>query len=203
MSTYYFEHSGHAWPRTPKMKVSACKTLWCLSACQKYTSSLTSFLRYYILPAIWLANSILARNWRTRILPDMRLVDNISFHFRLFPGKSNDKIFQRNLKKHSLGTFLDPFLPKFEQKWIFLENGLCLFLFLLSTIMRKMSNWLTDRQMENSDFKGPSAGRGSNEALLYFFTLNSKPSTTYSIHEFRNITFNQSLSQFFQRHLFT
>ena len=104
------------------------RSLWCLSACQKYTSSLTSFLRYYILPAIWLANSILARNWRTRILPDMRLVNNISFHFRLFPGKSNDKIFQRNLKKHSLGTFLDPFLPKFEQKWIFLENGLSVFI---------------------------------------------------------------------------
>ena len=34
---------------TPKMIVLTCKRLQCLSACQKYTSSLTSFLRYYIL----------------------------------------------------------------------------------------------------------------------------------------------------------
>ena len=40
------------------------------------TSSFAFFLRYYILknPAIWLANSILTHNLRTRILPDLGLV---------------------------------------------------------------------------------------------------------------------------------
>ena len=59
-----------------KMIVSTCKRLPCLSACEKYTSSFPSFLRYYILkePAIWLADSILAHYSRTRISPDMGLV---------------------------------------------------------------------------------------------------------------------------------
>ena len=61
---------------TPKMIVLTCKRLQCLFACQKYTSSLTSFLRYYILKnlAIWLADSILAHNSRGRILPNMGLL---------------------------------------------------------------------------------------------------------------------------------
>ena len=56
--------------------LSTCRRIWYLSACQKYTSSFTSFLRNYILknPAIWLADSILPRNLRTRILPDIGLV---------------------------------------------------------------------------------------------------------------------------------
>ena len=46
----------------PKMIVSTCRRLQCLSVCQKYSSSLTSLLRYYILknPASWLADCILA-----------------------------------------------------------------------------------------------------------------------------------------------
>ena len=69
----YFEH---ACLHTPKMIVSTCRRLWCLSACQKQTLLFTSFLRYYILknPAIWLADSMLVYNSRTRILPDMGLV---------------------------------------------------------------------------------------------------------------------------------
>ena len=46
--------------------------------------------------------------------------DNIGFHFRLFPGKSN-KIFQIQITLF-WGHF-GPFLPKFEQKWIFLERS--------------------------------------------------------------------------------
>ena len=69
----YFGYFGHAWLYTPKMIVPTCGRLRCASACQKWTSSFTSFLRYYILKnlAIWLADSILAHNSRTRILPDM------------------------------------------------------------------------------------------------------------------------------------
>ena len=71
-SSGYF---GHVCLCTTKMIVSTCGTLQSLSASQKYTSSFT-FLRYYILknPAIPLADSTLANNSRTRILPDMELV---------------------------------------------------------------------------------------------------------------------------------
>ena len=69
IQTFYFGYFEHAWLHPPKMTVSTCRRLRCLSACQKLTYSLTSLLRYYILknPAIWLADSILAHNWRTRI----------------------------------------------------------------------------------------------------------------------------------------
>ena len=58
------------------MILSTCRKLRCLSACQKQTSSFTSFLRYYILksPATWLANSTLTHNLRTWILPDIGLL---------------------------------------------------------------------------------------------------------------------------------
>ena len=60
MQTSYFGYFEYAWLRTPKMIVSTCRNLWCLSPCQKYTSSFTSFLRYYILKnlAIWLAHKL-------------------------------------------------------------------------------------------------------------------------------------------------
>ena len=31
----YFRYSGHAWLRTPKVILSACRKSWCLSACRK------------------------------------------------------------------------------------------------------------------------------------------------------------------------
>ena len=76
MQTSRFGYLRHAWLHTPKMIISPYRKLRCLSACQKYTPSLTSFLRYYILKnlAIWLANSILAHNLRIRYLSDMGLV---------------------------------------------------------------------------------------------------------------------------------
>ena len=76
MQTSYFGHFGHTWLDTPKMIVPPCRRVQCLSACQIYTSSFTSFLTYYILknPAIWLTDSILAHNLRTRIFPDVGLL---------------------------------------------------------------------------------------------------------------------------------
>ena len=45
--------------------------------------------------------------------------NTISFHFRLFPQKINDKIFpKKNKKKGQFG----PFLLKFGQKWLFMEK---------------------------------------------------------------------------------
>ena len=63
----------HACLRKHKMIVSTCRTLRCLSTYQIYTSSFTSFLRYYILkyPEIWLVDSILTHNSRTWILPEI------------------------------------------------------------------------------------------------------------------------------------
>ena len=60
------------------------------------------FLRYYILtnPVIWLADSILTHN--------SILNNNVSFHFRLFPRKTRDKIFQ-NIQKNILGDILGLF----------------------------------------------------------------------------------------------
>ena len=88
---------------------------------------------YYILnnSAILLADSILPHNWRPRILPDMGLVliinNNISFHFRLFPRKTNDKILQKIQKTLFWGHFdlFCPILGKYEFFW---KKGLCQFL---------------------------------------------------------------------------
>ena len=126
MQTSYFGYFEHACLCKLKMIVPTCRTLRCLPACQKQTLPFTSLLRCYILKnlAIWLVDSILSHNSRTRILPDMGLEvnsnNNFSFHFRLIPGKTNDKIFQKIQKTLIWGHFV-PFLPKFEQKWIFLE----------------------------------------------------------------------------------
>ena len=76
MQTTHFEYFQHAWLHKPKMIVPTWRRFGCLSTCQKYTSSFTSFLRYYILknPATWSADSILVHNLRPRIFPDMGLV---------------------------------------------------------------------------------------------------------------------------------
>ena len=70
MYSSYFGYLEYAWLHTPKIRVSTCRRVQCLSACQKYPWSITSFLRYYILknPTIWLADGILTHNSRTRIL---------------------------------------------------------------------------------------------------------------------------------------
>ena len=46
MQTCYFGYFGHAWQHTPKIIISSCGKLRCLSKCQK---SFIYFLRYYIL----------------------------------------------------------------------------------------------------------------------------------------------------------
>ena len=72
----YFEYFEHYWLETPKMKARTCRRLSCSSACQKWTSTFTFFLRYYFLknPAIWFADRISAYNSRSRILEDLGLV---------------------------------------------------------------------------------------------------------------------------------
>ena len=76
MQTSYFGCFGYAWLHKLKSISSTYSCPRCLSAFQKWTSSLTSLMRYYILKssAIWLADRILPHNSRTRIFPDMGLV---------------------------------------------------------------------------------------------------------------------------------
>ena len=115
------------WLHTLKMIVSTRRKPQCLSACHKQTSSFTSFLRYYISnnPAICLLSSILVHNSRTRILPDTGLIVkyqcNISFHIRLFPGKTNDKIFQKTMthswEKHRTDEWTDRWTHR--QRWFY------------------------------------------------------------------------------------
>ena len=124
MQTSYFGYFGHAWLHTPKIIKSTCTRLWCLSVCKKQTSSFILFLRYYILknPAIWLAVPIWGLEFCQIWDWWWNINNNISFHFRLFPRKTNDKIFQKIQKALFWGHF-GPFLPKFAGK-----NGLCQFL---------------------------------------------------------------------------
>ena len=100
--------------------------------------------------------------------------NNISFHLSLFPGKTNDKIFQKKSKHLILG------LGKKEKfSW---KKGLCQFLNIpimyhrlknQKTLMTQswekywMTDGMTDRQRDRrtdkGDFIGPSVTRGSNK----------------------------------------
>ena len=146
------------------MIVSTCRRLWSLSACQKYTSSLTSFLRYYILKntMIWLADTILPHISRLKFYQTWdwwwNINNNISFYFRSFPRKTNDNIFQK-IQKILFWGYFGPFLPKFGQNWNFLEKR-AQSVFKITIIyhrgksqketnqlfLRKMLNWRADRQ---------------------------------------------------------
>ena len=129
---------------------------------QKVNFTIHLFLRYYILKnlAISLVLSILAHISKTSILPDMdwwwNINNNISFHFRLFPRKNNDKILQK-IHKNRCWRYFGPFFPKFGQKWVFLEKR--------SQFFHKMAKWQTDRETDqwretdNSDFIGLSIGQ--------------------------------------------
>ena len=89
-----------------------CRKLWCLFTCKKSTYSLTFFLRYCTLrnPAIWLANSILTRNLRTRLSTGKEFA--VKYKWQCFILD----YFQKKLKKP---TFW-PTAPIFGQKRIFL-----------------------------------------------------------------------------------
>ena len=50
-------------------------------------------------------------------------INNICFHFRLFPGKTNENFFQKNQKTLFRGNF-GPFFSKFGRKWISCKKGL-------------------------------------------------------------------------------
>ena len=87
--------------------------------------------------------------------------NNISFQFRLFQRKTNDKTFQKIQKKTILGAILEPFcqnLGKNEFSWE--KRAQSIFRYCNyhpsceksektnEPFLRKMPNWKTDRQMD-------------------------------------------------------
>ena len=149
---------------------------------QKQSSSFTSSLRYYILknPAILLADSILVRNWRPWVLPDMGLVlninSNISFHFKLFWRKTNYKIFQKPRFWDHLGLFCS----NLDKNEFSRKKGICQFLnvpfiYHHTKNQKKLMchswgkcwthGWIdrpAEGLTENCNFVGPSVGQESD-----------------------------------------
>ena len=72
--------------------------------------------------------------------------NNISFHFRLFPRKTNVIMFQKIQKSLIWGHF-GLFLPKFGQKWIFLKKK--------SLSVFRYSNYLPSCQKSEKKLLGP------------------------------------------------
>ena len=117
---WFFGYFGHTWLHTSKMIVSTCRRLWCLSASLKHISSFTSFLRHYILKhpnwltAFWF---ITQEPGFCQIWDCWWNINNITiFHFRLSPGKTNDKNFQRKIKTNLFWGQFWVFLSKFQEK---------------------------------------------------------------------------------------
>ena len=93
--------------------VLTCSRLLHLSACQKYTSSFTSFSRLFLNNLIsWqhFGSQLENQNFpRYEISGEISIT--ICFHFRLFPRKTYHKIFQ------NLGSKLESFWAPFAQIW--------------------------------------------------------------------------------------
>ena len=127
----------------------------------------TNLITHFFLEILHFKESCNLIGWQHQELEFRQIWDwwwninsNISFHFRLFPRKTNDKIFLKIQKNLFWGHF-GPFLPKFGQKWIFLEKralSVCRYSNYLSScqksyktieqFLRKTPNWPTDRQTQ-------------------------------------------------------
>ena len=160
--TSYFGYYVYIQLRIPKI-ISTCRKLQYLSTCQKINFISHFFLEIILKnPAIWLANNILALNstefcqiwdWLWNIN------NNISFHFRLFPGKIKGKIFQIVQKTLFWGNF-GPFCTNVG-KWILLQKKVmpvfkyCNYLLSCKKsektndmLLKKIPNWTTHRQID-------------------------------------------------------
>ena len=155
MQTCYFGYFGHAFLHTPKMIVSTCRRLWCLSVCKK-----TNFIIHFILEILQFqesCNLIGCSNLRTRILPDIyEIGDEISRTILV----SILDYFEEKLKTNFEKKFKENlFWSNFGQKWIFLERrALSVFRYsnylslcqksekTLEQFLRRTPNWWTDRK---------------------------------------------------------
>lgn len=134
---------------------------------------------------------------RDRILPDMRwwwcwwnITYNISFSFKAFPRKTNDKIF-RKIQRHPILRPFWSFLPKFGQKWMLLEKK-AVSVFRYSNylpswpksekiIRHPPENCWTGRRTDNGNFIRPSIGRGTKKTLSFYACRAPLLSITYSM----------------------
>ena len=137
----YSGHFGHAWLCKPKLIVSTCRKLWHLSACQKWTSSFPSFFRYYkILQFDW-PTAFCSITWEPEFCQILDWWWNINSNIKLFPGKTNAKLFQK-IQKPSLGPFWALY-TKIWTKMNFLGNKgpVSFSIFKLSTTVQKIRTY--------------------------------------------------------------
>ena len=159
------------------MIVSTCRRLRCLSVCQKQTSSIAFSLRYYILKnaAIWLADSILAHNWRARILPDVGLLVisttilvSISDYFQ---EKLMTKFFNESTKPY-LGAILDPFCPNLGRNEFSWKKELCQFLD-IPIIYHCTNYWaISEKKRQTDRWTDGYSDRQADRNDLQFFTVS-------------------------------
>ena len=116
--------------------------------------------------------------------------NNVSFHFRLFPGKCKFKVFEK-IKKNYFGGILSPFCQNLGKNEFFWKKGLWS-VFKYSNylppckksgktndpFLRKMPNWPTNRRTDNGDFIGLFIERGSKKAI------QTKKYTQDKVHPF-------------------
>ena len=130
LGTNVFWVLWHAWLHSPKMLVSSCRRLQCLSACKK--SSFCTQFHHSLLSYNITFLRILQFDWLAAFWPITRdpkffhicwwnINNNISFHFRLFPKKLTWQNVSKNPKTLFWGNSA-PFLHKFGKKWISLEK---------------------------------------------------------------------------------
>ena len=88
----------------------------------------TNFIIHFFLEILHFKESCNLIGWQHRELELCQMWDwwwntnnNISFHSRLFPRKTNEKLFQKVQKEPYLGPFWVLF-TQIGQKWIFLEK---------------------------------------------------------------------------------
>ena len=115
MQTAYFGYFGDAWLRAPKFISSTCRRLRCLSTCQEYNSSFTSFLRYYIL-----------KNPFARYGIGGEISRILVFIIDYFQEKLMTNFFRRS-KKTYCEVILGPFCPNLLKNEFSWKNGLSVF----------------------------------------------------------------------------
>ena len=157
----------------------------------------TNFIIHFFLEILHFKESCNLIGWQHRELELCQMWDwwwntnnNISFHSRLFPRKTNEKLFQKVQKEPYLGPFWALF-TQIGQKWIFLEKrAMSVFRYsnylslcqksekTIEQFLRKTPNWWTDRQTDRAtdknDFKA-SVGRFLGIICLVHTQNCSKP----------------------------
>ena len=90
---------------------------------KKSNISIDSFLRYWLSknPAVWLVESVLGHNWRTRIYPDLWLPQNHKEHCFLCTNVMHQWIKFLVKSKKKKKPILEEFLEFFPKMRIFLK----------------------------------------------------------------------------------